>query len=58
MLETIPFIEDFPYVGLFILLTLGTLGLPFPEDSILLLSGFLTAHDVISVLPVSLHEIQ
>jgi membrane protein DedA with SNARE-associated domain len=54
MLETIPFIEDFPYVGLFILLTLGTLGLPFPEDGILLLSGFLTAHDVIRPFPTFL----
>jgi membrane protein DedA with SNARE-associated domain len=54
MLETIPFIEDFPYVGLFILLTLGTLGLPFPEDGILLLSGLLTAHNVIRPLPTFL----
>jgi membrane protein DedA with SNARE-associated domain len=43
MLETIPFMEHFPYIGLFSLLILGTLGLPFPEDSILLLSGFLAA---------------
>jgi membrane protein DedA with SNARE-associated domain len=54
MLETIPFIEEFPYVGLFILLILGTLGLPFPEDGILLLSGFLTAHDVIRPFPTFL----
>jgi membrane protein DedA with SNARE-associated domain len=51
MLETVPYIEHFPYLGLFTLLILGTLGLPFPEDGVLLLSGFLTAHDVIKPLP-------
>lgn len=50
MFETIPFIEHFPYLGLFSLLILGTLGLPFPEDSILLLSGFLVAQDYIKPL--------
>jgi membrane protein DedA with SNARE-associated domain len=54
MLETIPFIEDFPYLGLFALLILGTLGLPFPEDGILLLSGLLTAHHVIRPFPTFL----
>jgi len=54
MLETIPFIEDFPYLGLFALLILGTLGLPFPEDGILLLSGLLTAHNVIRPFPTFL----
>lgn len=54
MLETIPFIEDFPYLGLFALLILGTLGLPFPEDGILLLSGILTAHNVIRPFPTFL----
>ncbi len=54
MLETIPFVEDFPYAGLFILLILGTLGLPFPEDGILLLSGLLTADNVIRPFPTFL----
>ena len=54
MFETIPFIEEFPYVGLFVLLILGTLGLPFPEDGILLLSGLLTAHNVIRPFPTFL----
>jgi len=54
MLENTPFIQHFPYFGLFILLVLGTLGLPFPEDGILLLSGFLTAHGVIKPLPAFL----
>jgi len=54
MLETTTLIQNFPYLGLFILLILGTLGLPFPEDGILLLSGFLTAHQLIKPLPAFL----
>jgi len=54
MFETIPFIEDFPYLVLFALLILGTLGLPFPEDGILLLSGLLTAHHVVRPFPTFL----
>ena len=54
MLETIPFIQHFPYLALFVLLILGTLGLPFPEDGILLLTGFLTAHHVMRLLPAFL----
>ena len=54
MFESIPFIEHFPYLGLIILLVLGTLGLPFPEDGILVLSGFLTAHHVIRPFPTFL----
>jgi membrane protein DedA with SNARE-associated domain len=50
MLDTIPFMEHFPYLGLFSLLILGTLGLPFPEDSILLLTGFLAARHQIKPL--------
>ena len=37
-----------PYLGLFLLLLLGTLGFPFPEDGILLLSGYLIAQGVIN----------
>ena len=47
-------IQQFPYLGLFILLILGTLGLPFPEDAILLLSGLLAAQDYIKLLPAFL----
>ena len=54
MVETTAFIHHFPYLGLFTLLVLGTLGLPFPEDGILLLSGFLIAHHVIKPLPAFL----
>ncbi len=51
MLENTLLIHQFPYLGLFLFLVLGTLGLPFPEDGILLLSGFLAAHDVIKPFP-------
>jgi len=46
MLEATSLIQHFPYLGLFILLILGTLGLPFPEDGILILGGFLIAHSI------------
>lgn len=52
MPETIPSIEDFPYAGLSILLILGTLGLPFPEDTTLILGGFLMVQNVIQLFPV------
>lgn len=45
------FINHFPYFGLFILLILGGIGFPFPEDATLLLSGILTANAVIQPLP-------
>ena len=51
MLEITPFIDRFPYLGIFILLILGGVGLPFPEDTTLILSGFLVAHDIIKPLP-------
>jgi len=34
--------------------SLGTLGLPFPEDTTLILSGFLMAQDIIQLLPALL----
>ena len=54
MLESTTFINHFPYIGIFLLLILGEIGFPFPEDVILILSGFLTAHDVIKPLPAFL----
>jgi len=51
MLETNAYIQQFPYLGLFILLILGTLGLPFPEDAILILAGFLVANRTIKLIP-------
>jgi membrane protein DedA with SNARE-associated domain len=51
MLESTTFINHFPYLGIFVLLILGEIGFPFPEDATLILGGFLTAHDVIKPLP-------
>ena len=39
--------QQFPSIGLFILLILGGIGLPFPEDATLILCGYLIAHNVI-----------
>lgn len=44
-------VEQFPYLGIFMLLILGGIGLPFPEDATLILSGALIANDVIRPLP-------
>jgi membrane protein DedA with SNARE-associated domain len=54
MLESTTFINHFPYLGILLLLILGEIGFPFPEDATLILSGFLTAHDVIKPLPAFL----
>jgi membrane protein DedA with SNARE-associated domain len=54
MLESVPFINHFPYLGIFLLLILGEIGFPFPEDATLLLSGFLAAHHVTKPLPAFL----
>jgi membrane protein DedA with SNARE-associated domain len=50
MFETTTLIDHFPYVGIFALLILGGIGLPFPEDATLILSGFLVAHEVVKPL--------
>lgn len=47
-------LSHFPYLGIFLLLILGGVGLPFPEDTTLILSGFLVAHRVIRPLPALL----
>ena len=47
-------IHNFPYLGLFMLLVLGVLGFPFPEDAILILCGFLIANDVVQPAPALL----
>lgn len=47
MLDTEALVEHFPYLGIFLLLILGGIGLPFPEDATLILTGFLVAQDVI-----------
>jgi membrane protein DedA with SNARE-associated domain len=51
MPEIGPLIEHFPYLGILALLILGGIGLPFPEDATLILSGFLVSHDVVKPLP-------
>ncbi len=44
-------IQPFPYMGIFLLLILGTFGLPFPEDTTLILGGFLMVRNVIQFFP-------
>ncbi len=51
MLDATTFINHFPYGGIFLLLILGEIGFPFPEDATLILSGLLTAHEVTKPLP-------
>lgn len=47
-------IEQFPYVGLFTLLILGGVGLPFPEDATLILCGFLISNEIVKPVPALL----
>ena len=47
MVNILGITEHFPYLGILLLLILGDIGLPFPEDTTLILSGFLVAQDVI-----------
>jgi membrane protein DedA with SNARE-associated domain len=54
MLGASGFVEHFPYLGIFLLLVLGDVGLPFPEDATLILSGFLIAQKVTKPLPTLL----
>ncbi len=51
MFEVSTLLERFPYVGLFLLLFLGEIGFPFPEDATLMLSGFLIASGVTKLVP-------
>jgi membrane protein DedA with SNARE-associated domain len=44
-------IQQFPYFGLFLLLVLGVLGFPFPEDAVLILGGFMVQTGVVQPLP-------
>ncbi len=50
MLQISSIVEQFPYLGLFVLLVLGGLGLPFPEDTTLILCGFLIFNEVVKPL--------
>ena len=47
-------VDQFPYSGIFILLTLGAFGFPFPEDATLILCGFLIATHVVFAVPALL----
>lgn len=51
MFEISSLIDHFPYLGIFVLLILGGVGLPFPEDATLLLAGFLVSHHTVKILP-------
>jgi membrane protein DedA with SNARE-associated domain len=51
MFDPTNFINNFPYLGIFVLLILGAIGLPFPEDTTVMLCGFLVASDVVKPLP-------
>ena len=44
-------LDHFPYLGMFLLLVLGDIGLPFPEDATLILSGFLISQGVTHIAP-------
>jgi membrane protein DedA with SNARE-associated domain len=50
-MPTIPGLEYFHYLGLFILLLLGGIGLPFPEDATLILCGILISTQVVRPIP-------
>jgi len=54
MNEMMTWVPQFPYPGIFLLLVLGTLGLPFPEDAVLILTGFLAARGLIDKVPAFL----
>lgn len=51
MFDISKFIEHFPYIGLFVLLILGGIGFPFPEDTTLILCGFLISHGIVKPIP-------
>lgn len=47
-------VAQFPYIGLFMLLVLGGIGLPFPEDATLILCGFLIFEGLTKPVPALL----
>jgi membrane protein DedA with SNARE-associated domain len=53
-MNSLPFIQEFHYVGLFALLILGGVGFPFPEDVTFILTGILLSNDVIEPVPAFL----
>lgn len=53
-MNSLSFIQQFHYVGLFALLILGGVGFPFPEDITFILTGILLSNDVIEPIPAFL----
>jgi len=51
MFDPTSFINEFPYIGIFALLILGVIGFPFPEDTTIMLCGFLIVSGVMGLLP-------
>ncbi|HUL31771.1 MAG TPA: DedA family protein [Thermodesulfobacteriota bacterium] len=47
MLNTATLVAHSPYIGIFVLLILGGIGFPFPEDATLMLAGFLTSQNLV-----------
>jgi len=54
MFDITALIKHSPYLGIFVLLFLGDVGLPFPEDTTLILSGFFIAQGITQPLPTLL----
>ena len=54
MFDLASLIEQSPYLVIFALLFLGDIGLPFPEDTTLILSGFLISQGITKLLPTLL----
>jgi membrane protein DedA with SNARE-associated domain len=54
MFDITSWIGQSPYLVIFALLFLGDLGLPFPEDTTLILSGFLISQEITKLLPTFL----
>jgi membrane protein DedA with SNARE-associated domain len=54
MSSLLSIVGQFPYAGLFLLPILGSMGLPVPEDAILLLCGVLISRGSVAALPAVL----
>jgi|WetSurMetagenome_2_1015567.scaffolds.fasta_scaffold00162_21 membrane protein DedA with SNARE-associated domain len=48
------FVQQFPYLGLFVLLALGAVGFPFPEDAVLILCGIMIHTAAVQAAPALL----
>ncbi len=54
-LGRLPLIQHFPYLGLFLLLIMGGVGVPFfPEDATFILCGFLIHSGIVRLVPALL----